>query len=747
MSAALARHPWVCLAVALGVSALAATQVGRVRTRYEIEDFFPRDTREYAVYQRASELFGRDDRTAVVVLEAGAPLTLAQWEAVDALTRRLAASELLERVRSAANVELPLADPAGGVRLQRAFPADAPLDAARLEQALAVLDRPLFHGSLVSADRALTLIACALHPERTDFASRAAVLELLRAETRDLSRLGLTAHLGGYPIQRVELSRLAGGESRTFLPWALGLIALTLALSLRSPAAVVLPLCAASGGALWLTALLVVIDLPPNVFAPATYVIVVVVGVADAVHLLSRFAELRGEGLEPRAAGERALRDTLGPCFWASATTAIGFATLGFTGVPMLADMGLQVALGVGLAFACTALLYGAAVRLPGLARLGLGRRLARLDQTLAPRARWVVLAGAALVGVFALGARNLVVNSPLLSDLDPAHPLRVTNRLVEERLAGVIPLDVLIDPPQSAERVNVAAYAGARMRRLQAFTEALRQDPGVRSATSVVDVLNDLVRVLERVAPENAPGLLPTALLLVPERLEPWLAEQAGDVLRVRVRIKDLDTQDALALFTRIRALAATHLDEPVELSGQGYLAQVANATLVERFQSAFWSALAAVGLVLLLVTRDLRVALIAVAVNLIPVVVVAGTMGWLGIELRYTSAVVLSIVFGIAVDDTLHVVAQLQRSQGPEPLREAMLRAGPGLVLTSLVLGLGFAVLLGSAFLPLRTMGGLLLVTAVSALAADVLGFPALARLLGVGQPARAAGYSPAP
>ncbi|MCA8925929.1 MAG: MMPL family transporter [Planctomycetes bacterium] len=730
-SEALARHPWACLAVVLGLSALAATQLGGARTRYEIEDFFPRETAEYAVYERVSAAFGRDDRTAVVLVDGAAPLSLEQWEALRALTDGLEGCALLSGVVSATNVELPLPHPQGGVRLQPAFPP-GPLNRGRLEEVFAALDRPLFREGLVSLDRRVTLVACQLRPEHTDFGGRAELLDLLRERTAPLAALGLRVQLGGYPLQRVELSRLAGGESAVFLPWALGLIVLALALSLRSVAAVVLPLCAASGGALWLTATLVVIELPPNVFAPATYVIVVVVGVADSVHLLSRFAELRGEGLAPPAAVRGALRDALWPCFWASLTTAIGFATLRFTGVPMLADMGVQVGLGVAFAFVCTVLLFPAATRLPGLARLGLGRRLVRLDARFARRPALtlgVCLAGVALA---AAGAWQLRVNSPLLSDLDPEHPLRVGNRLMEEQLSGVIPLDVLIAPPRAEGRVNLAAYTGERLRRVDAFTCALRADPGVRSATSAVDVLHDLVGVLERVPRSEAPDLLPTALLLVPQRLEPWLAED-DDLLRVRLRIRDLDTQDALALFARIRDLARTELQEPVELSGQGYLAQVANATLVERFQAAFWSALLAVGFVLVCVTRDLRLALAAVAVNLIPVAVVAGLMGWLGIELRYTSALVLSIVFGIAVDDTLHFVAQLRRSAGSDRLGAAMLRAGPGLVLTSLVLGLGFAVLLGSAFLPLRAMGGLLMATSATALIADVVVLPAALRLTG--------------
>ena len=101
------------------------------------------------------------------------------------------------------------------------------------------------------------------------------------------------------------------------------------------------------------------------------------------------------------------------------------------------------------------------------------------------------------------------------------------------------------------------------------------------------------------------------------------------------------------------------------------------------------------------------------------------------------------LSVVFGLAVDDTIHFVAQLGRiraqpaAQTPDPIRSAFRVAGPGLVLTSVLLGAGFATLLGATFLPLRTMGGLLMLTAFLALAADLLLLPAILRCLGLSRP----------
>lgn len=329
-----------------------------------------------------------------------------------------------------------------------------------------------------------------------------------------------------------------------------------------------------------------------------------------------------------------------------------------------------------------------------------------------------------------ALLAARVEVNAPLLSDLDPEHPIRRANRLLEERLGGAIPLDLLIAPPPGpAER----AYARERLERIEALTQRLRALPEVRWATSPVDPLRRLAGVLRGVPPDEAPGLLPTALLMAHDQVAPWV-DVDHDRLRIRLRIRDLDTAAAFALFARIDALQREVLGEPgaVQLTGQGYLAQVVNRDIVAYFRSGFLTGLLAVALTLLAFLRDARLALLSLLPNLFVVVVVAGAMGALGIELRYTSALVLSVVFGLAVDDTIHVLAQWRRQRGdPDPVGVTFRVTGPGLVLTSLLLVSGFGTLLWAELLPLRVMGGLLLLTAVVALAADLLLLPALLHL----------------
>jgi predicted RND superfamily exporter protein len=121
----------------------------------------------------------------------------------------------------------------------------------------------------------------------------------------------------------------------------------------------------------------------------------------------------------------------------------------------------------------------------------------------------------------------------------------------------------------------------------------------------------------------------------------------------------------------------------------------------------------------------------------NLLPLVVLAAVMAILGVPLKPSTILVFSIAFGIAVDDSIHLMSRFQlcRSRGgslEHSVRQAITETGPALVMSTIVVGAGFSLLMLSQFEILYLLGLLTAVTALSALAADLLLFPALVQRL---------------
>jgi uncharacterized protein len=740
----LASKPdWSLLAL-IGVTILL-TWAGRdLGSHYEMEDFFPRDTPEWNAYQDYRESFGRDDRTALVLLESSKPIGPAEMSAIDSLTNRLEAWPETERVVSPSNVQVPLRMADGEVRLERAFEPESP---ERLEGAMAKLTKPPFVNSILSADRRLSVVALTVREKNLSSSDRSRLVRGLEREKIAVESSGLfQAQLAGYPVHRVYLAEHVASETRRLLPWALAVAVVLLAMIFRSWVGVLGPLLGAGLAVLWTRGLMALTGLEPNAFAPALFLLVGLMAVSHAVHLLACHRKKAGAGAAPSVAAREALVEKAGPCGITSLTTALVFAGLSLTGIPLVANFGLAVGLGSLSAWGVTLLLAP-----PTLSRFRQPAKSQAPSDPWFSLSEWthrrsvpLLVAFAGLTMLFAIGAMRVRVNSPLLADLSFDHPVRQANDLLEKRLGGTIPLDLLVPPPTGP---SITAYAPERMSQVEALAADLRELPGILSVSSPTDLLRQLHPLLENVPAEDALMLMPSALLLVPEQVHHWVDEQ-DQIMRLSLRMANIDTADALALFETIREKYAARLgtENPPVLTGQGYLGQRVNHQLVEHFLHSFWVGLVLVLLVLAVALRSSRLALGGLLPNLFPLVVVVGVMGFAGIELRYTSALAITVVFGLAVDDTIHVLSEMRANRAsPDPMGAALACAGSGVVWTSVALAGCFGVLLASDFLPNRVLGGLLALAAGAAVLADLVMLPAIVYFTGLVKPSHSEDLPP--
>ena len=728
----LTRQPLIPLLVLVIVTAALGVPAMRIQFDYQLEKFFPTGTADRASFDRMQALFGRDDQTGLIhAARHDAALTGEDFRALSRAGRRLEDTGRYERVVSPAEVPLLLRGSDGRLRIEAALPEG--FDEARLTLALSRLKRDPFVRVVLSEDGRDAMLGATMRSDRASMADRRQTRLDLQVQARRLAaEQGLEAHIGGYPVQRDLLIEAINDEFAALYPFVLLVICVVLALVFRNPIGTIAPLLVVALATVWATGLMQLTAMPPNIFAVAVYVLIAVIGVSDSIHFLSRYGELRGGGAEAIPAVERTVRDLLLPCFLTSLTTAIAFAALALSSVPMIAHFGLQTAMGVLVAYVVTILLIPALLvlftpQIPKTEAMALGGWLARVDEFVAKFARPIVLGAATLTIVGAAGISLINVNSPLLADLDPDHPILETNRILEDRMAGVIGLELLIEP---ASQDLWEVYGPERLARIDTLTNRLRELPEVITATSIIDPIRHFADELTvRADPAT---LLPAALLLADNQLDAWINEEAR-VMRIRMRVRDTDTDAALALFGEINRLyeAVLGTSSAGRLTGQGYIGQMINERIVFHLQLSFLAAMAAVIATLLIVLRDVRLTLASLLPNLLPVVVLSGLMGYAGIDLRYTSALVLAVVFGLAIDDTIHFVTQVRTSREPDPISGAFATVGPGIVLTSVILGLGFSVLLIGSLVPNRILGGMLLATAVLALAGDLFVLPATLRL----------------
>ena len=736
----------LCAALILGL----LPGLARLRLDVSNESYFVHDDPALTRYRDLLRRFGSDE-TVYVLVEVpggGAAFDPPHLERLLSLGRELAALPRVEAVRSP--LRSPLVLEREGViearSVQEAWAAGELVDPAQRDRwrervcGYAPFQRLLIDAQARYVGYVVRLQGDDKSPGRRAEVARDLERVLDRAEYRDYPRAAV-----GTPLNATRFAGLLLRELRSALGWGVGLCALCLGLLLRSLRAVLGPLLvvgASLGGTFGAMGLL---GVPLSTLSSILVTLLVCVGVADSMHVLVGYQRLAGQGAGPPEALRRALREAFVPCLITSLTTAAGFLALLSSRIAPVRHLGLFAALGCLLALACTVTL------LPPLV-LGwrpaprpderLGRLLRGLLALVLRRPRAVVAASCLGFGLLAGGIHRLRVDHDFLAYLAPDEPLRREIEFVQARLGGAVAVEVVIDTGRPGG-TGEAAFLQA----LRAFVERAEGLDLVRASSSIHRAVAE-VRPLfgePRALPEQDDAA--AQLLLMVQLLDPEAHARAvsldGSHTRVTLRLdvagsaryqKVLDALEA-ELAARFPGLPHKHL------TGEAVLLARMKDYVLETQVESFLLALGVVSLLLLVLAGGWRLGALALLPNLLPVLGVLGLMGWAGIALEVSNALLATLAIGIVVDDTIHVLhryraAARRTGEVSAALGETLETSGRAVLSTTLVLVLTFGVYLGSALGNVREFGLLASATFLLALAGDLVLLPALLCLGGAGE-----------
>ncbi|MCA8923246.1 MAG: MMPL family transporter [Planctomycetes bacterium] len=716
-----------------------------------MEKIFPDEHPLRAIHDAFRATFGSDDTTAFCVVELPYDvLSQRGIRRVHALTEQLAQLRCVDPERLTSLSSAPLAKVRGvDVEVSPVYTPEE--DATWNPEAQWALLRtnPAVMNRLLSEDRRLAGFWIPLAPgDESESARREFGLTLLEFFSPEGAlAAGETGYLEGFAVSNVRVLKLMDSDLRAFFPLAFALIFLALGAVFRRLVPTLLALVTVGLSTVWTLGFMGLTGFPLSFLSTVIPVMVLVVCVGDAIYLLTRFRQELADRL-PAAAMRAAVEEVGRACLFTSLTTACGFASLATSRAEIVRELGIPVAFGVLAAYLTTfALLPPLVLWLSPTALAQAARKgprkvnpLGWVARAIRRRPLVVVVASTLLV----LGDLALLPPSRetrMLNDFDEDDPLVVTRDFFEERMGGAVPLELVID---AGER----AFDPAVQRGLLALGEELRgpalRGEGVLYALSLADFLSDAYLTMNERDPAVA-GTLPDS----PEALAElhflyWFSgedpteayvDSVDDPrqLRLQMRIENLYTTRFYALLERVDAAAQRHLPEGVswKLTGASVMNQVIQSTLTEEMTRTVGTAFVLVFLLIVVFFRSPTLAALAILPNLLPLLLLGGLMVVSGTALSLSTSVLFAIVFGISVDDTIHVVAGLQHRDGlndPEGIVQTLEETGVALLLSSVVLVLGFSVLLASEFPANRLFGAMVSAAIGFALAGDLLLLPAL-------------------
>ena len=495
------------------------------------------------------------------------------------------------------------------------------------------------------------------------------------------------------------------------------------------------------------------------------------------IHLIVRYRELLAT--KPNASQKQLVLETVTsmskPTFFAVLTTIAGFTSLIFSDILPVINLGLMMSMGITISLFLTYLIFPAVVvLLPKLVLREPKKQTyspTKVFATITERYGNIFLFVTILVVLFSLvGTSKLMVENSFINYFKSSTEIYQGMAIIDKKLGGTTPLDVIIDFPKPKEVPNSEAaeeddefsdfddfeeelaaseneaqywFTSERMHKVKQVHDYLESLPEVGKVISLGTML-ELGRSLN-----DKKCLDSFQLALLYNELP---SEFREIILDPYISIENNQTRFSLRIVDSNEALRRGALLEKIQkdLIGKLGLApenvHLSNVMVLynNMLQSLFSSQILTLGLMVLLLSvmfymlfRSLSVAIIAMITNLMPISVLFGFMGWTGIPLDMMTITIAAISVGIAVDNTIHYLYRYKKEFAIDhDYIQAMHRShesiGYAMVYTSAAIMLGFLVLVLSAFVPTIYFGLLTVLTMLMATIADLLLLPKLILLV---------------
>ncbi len=610
------------------------------------------------------------------------------------------------------------------------------------------LHEPLLINRLISSDGSVAGVNVTIQlPGKDEMGETPAVVSYARDLVDKIQQAypDIDIRLTGMILMNNAFSESSQGDMQSLVPLSFALMLLTLGFLIRGVSGtlvttlvILLSIVAAMGVAGFIGYPIT----PPSASSPT---IILTVAIANCVHILMTMLHEMRRGREKKEAIVESLRVNLQPVFLTSLTTAIGFLTMNFSEVPPFQHLGNIVAIGVVVSFLLSVTFLPAIMSLlPVRVRVredGRPHAMQHFAEFVVKKRTLLLWGFGGFVILLTAAISRNELNDVFVHYFDESVDFRTASDYTTEHLTGLYIADYSLE---SGEEGGISSPAF--LHDVAAFAGWYRQQP----ETIHVNTLTDIMKRLNKNLHGDDPAYyrlpvernLSAQYLLLYEMSLPYGLDLNNQInvdksaTRMTVTLKTLSTNEVLDLMERARAWQLTHapaIKSAVPSGPTVMFAHIGKRNIVSMLIGTTL-ALVLISLILIAAMRSFKIGMVSLMPNLVPAAMGFGFWGLLQGEVGLALSVVTGMTLGIVVDDTVHFLSKYLRARrekgfgSPDAVRYAFNSVGRALVVTSIVLVVGFLVLSQSAFKLNSDMGLLTAIVIAFALAADFLLLPAL-------------------
>lgn len=720
-------------------------QVYHIKFSFDFEQFFPEGDPDLEFFQDFIKDFETDDNFLLIAVE-NKPTVFDQefLEKFHQFTLQVRDLPHVTRVQSLTTMDYPVKTPFGInsipiIHIDQPSKYDA--DKSRILEDKRFVNNFIDENAHAIAITARTIDAIDLNQSKEMMEAYEALLKQYDFEE---------VHLLGRAYFQDELVEMQKNEIVVSTIISGFLIIFILMFIFRKPIGVWIALSSIGLGLLYFLGIIGLMGRELNVMAALYPVLMLIVGTSDVIHIMSKYVDELKKGAPKKEAMIVTIKEIGLATLFTSITTAIGFATLITSNVRPIREFGLNAALGVIIAYitvifltTCLLTLFSKDQIIKETKGTDFWKKLMQnwYGKTLR-HGKLIVGISAVFVALCLYGMSLITMNYTVESNLPITAKITDDFLYFEENFSGFRPIEFAI----TVKNDSLTADSYEVLKEVSKIEDKLLENENFRSIIGLTSIYKSLER-MNKGNRADAYSFPPNKKAFNnSKRLIEKMGGSDASVMvskdkkktRISTRIADIGAESIKSEGELIDNWINENVDTSlisVKQTGTGLLIDKNAVYIRDNLLSGLAIALILVSLLMALLFRNLKMLFVALVPNFIPVLFAAGLLGFLGIQLEAGISIVFAVVFGIAVDDTIHFLSKYKLARDKNNTVEDSIKitfeeTGKAITFTTIILFFGFMVMFFSNHPPSVTVGMLISVTLVGALICDLFLLPVLMR-----------------
>lgn len=742
------------LIVIAGITVLLALQWKNMRFTYTEANLLPKDHPINLEYDEFLSLFGEEGNLIVMGVMDTTIFTPKKFNAWNRLTQEIGTFDEVAMTLSVGNLKkLEKKKDTLGFELVPFVQDSVFTDSNMAFYNDELFNKlPFYEGLIYSPDKQSIRSAIYLKKDIVNTAARKdfVIKDLIPLIERFEAETGVNVYTSGMPYIRTLNSQSIIDEIGLFIGAALFVTSLIFFFFFRSWRATFISMSTVIIGVMWVFGFLGLFHYEITVLTALIPPLIIVIGIPNCVFLINKYQqEIRLHGNQAKSL-QRVISKIGNAILLTNLTTALGFSTFTLMKSELLSEFGIVASISIIAIFLLCLLIVPIAYsymyipkekHLKHLNKRWINTFINWIERMVREQRITIYIMSVLLLCISIIGIYNIKISGSLIEDMPKNTGFFDDIRFFEKVYEGIMPLEIVVDTKKKNGVMSLST-----LKRIDELQEYIEEIPEFSKPISVVELVKyskqayyngnpdyyqlpnsqERTFILSQIKNSNANSDLITSYV-----------DSTGQIARITSFMKDTEPD----MFEHIEADLRTEIDKifpaeryDVSITGKAFVFQKGTYFLINNLILSLSLAILMIALLMAWMFRSFRMIVISLIPNILPLIITAGVMGFVGVPIKPSTILVFSIAFGISVDDTIHFLAKYRQEliannwKIKRSVYGALRETGVSMFYTSIVLFFGFSVFTISSFGGTVALGALVSITLLFAMLSNLLLLPTL-------------------